>query len=286
MTGVHTIPAATYHADQVGDQPTLSASIINVLLNQSPAHAKAAHPRLNPDYEHKSEERFDVGTVCHSLLLEGEASVEIVDAPDWRTKWAQEARDVARQHGRIPLLGHHYDSVKGMVAAVVEQIGALDIDPLPLVAGKPEQTIVWEEQGVACRARIDWLHDDGLTVDDLKTSTRSANPHQWTRTNLYSHGCDTQCAFYKRGLKAVTGKDVDWRWIVVEVNPPYALSVISPGPDVLAFADAKIDHALEVWKRCLETNEWPGYPTQVCYAELPPWLENQWLEQRALEEAA
>jgi hypothetical protein len=282
--------ASDYHADEVLGEfngpmppPSLSASTINTLLTMSPAHARAGHPRLNPNYERKTEEKFDVGTVCHSLLLEGESAVEIVDAPDWRTKWAQESRQVARDHGRIPLLGHHYDSVKGMVAAVTEQIAQLDVDPLPLTAGKPEQTMVWEEQGVLCRARIDWLHDDLAAIDDLKTTSRSANPEAWTRT-MFGIGCDVQAAFYLRGLQKVTGRsDIQWRWLVVETQPPYALSVVSPGPAVLELANMKIDAALATWKECLATDTWPAYPKQVCWAELPAWEEARWL---AREEVA
>jgi hypothetical protein len=274
--GVYDLSSDQYHADELGDTPTLSASLANILLQQSPMHAWAAHPKLNPAYERKSDEKFDVGTVAHSLLLEGLSVMDVHMFPDWRTSAAKEARELSRAHGRIPLLVKQADEVTAMVDAVATQIAQLDVDPLPLVAGKPEQTMVWQENGVACRARIDWLHDDLSAIDDVKTTSRSANPESWSRT-LFGIGCDVQAAFYLRGIRAITGQTPAWRWLVIETASPFALSVVAPGPDVLALADAKVDRALELWRRCLETDTWPAYPRQVCYAELPPWEEARFL---------
>jgi hypothetical protein len=279
--------AADYHADQNKDMPTLSSSIANILLNRSPLHAWTAHPRLNPNWQPDDDSKYDVGTVAHSMLLEGTASVDVCDFADWRTKDAREARDASRANGRTPLLAHQFEEVLGMCNAVADQLKAFDIDPVPLTGGKPEQTMVWQDAptGAWCRARIDWLHDDLSAIDDLKTTTRSAHPEAFAK-NLYSYGCDVQAAFYLRGLKALhvdadrnTYLDgVDWRWIVVETSPPYGLSVVQPGPAVLELADAKVDAALKLWAECLERDIWPGYPTRVATAELPAWEEARWLE--------
>jgi hypothetical protein len=283
--------AADYHADRTGGAPSLSSSIANLLINRSPLHAWTAHPRLNPNHVPVDDSKYDVGTVAHSMLLEGTASVDVCDYPDWRTKDAREARDASRANGRTPLLAHQFEEVLGMCNAVADQLKAFDIDPVPLTGGKPEQTMVWQDAptGAWCRARIDWLHDDLSAIDDLKTTTRSAHPEAFAK-NLYSYGCDVQAAFYLRGLKALhvdadrnTYLDgVDWRWIVVETSPPYGLSVVEPGPAVLELADAKVDAALKLWAECLERNVWPGYPTKVATAELPAWEEARWL---AREEA-
>ena len=47
----------------------------------------------------------------------------------------------------------------------------------------------------------------------------------------------------------------------------------------------KIDRALELWRLCLESGNWPAYPTQSHYATLPAWEEARWLA-REEEEAA
>jgi hypothetical protein len=286
------VPASDYHEDNTADGPTLSSSIANILVTSSPAHARAAHPRLNENFERKTEDKFDLGTVVHALLLQGLNVMDVLAFPDYKTNAAKEARDQARAHGRIPILTKDAHRVTEMVNAVAAHLADFQADPIPLTNGKPEQTIVWEEQGVMCRARIDWLHDDMSAIDDLKTTSRSANPDAWSR-NLYAYGCDVQAAFYLRGLNQIVdpasagvGYGTQWRWLVVETTPPYALSVVTPGPDVLALADAKVDYALATWKRCLETDTWPGYPRRVATAELPAWEESRWLAREAAEEFA
>lgn len=280
--GIHPdIDAATYHGDELGDQPTLSKSIIHTILTASPKHAWTSHPRLNPDHQREEKAHWDLGTAAHALYFEGDAGVQVCDFPDWRTNAAKEARDLARAHGKIPMLGGQWDECQAMVTAMVSQLEARNDQPAIFSEGKAEQTIVWTEDGVACRARLDWLRDDVTACDDLKTTSASANPDVWARRTLFSIGADLQVAFYLRGIKAVTGAEPKFRFVVAETFPPYALSVIEMSAAVRALADAKIDHAITVWRECLKTGVWPAYPADVYRAELPAWEEARWLEREA-----
>lgn len=280
------LPADDYHADQVAaDRVTLSASIARILLAESPAHARAAHPRLNPDWVPTHDEKFDVGTAAHALLLEGEAAVAVIEAADWRTAIAKEQREEARAAGQIPLLSKHWAAVEQMVNAVKLQIAELEVDPPLFTDGKPEQTLLWEHKGaVACRARLDWLRDDRTAIDDLKTTSRSANPETWAKT-IFSLGYDVQAAFYRRAVKAITGIEPEFRLLVIETSAPYALCAMSLAPDAMAIADKKVDYALKLWARCLRDDNWPAYDLRVHHIEMPPWAEGQWLE-RELRQAA
>ncbi len=275
--GIYTISAAEYHQDPC-IAPSLSASIAHIMLTQSAWHAWWAHPRLNPAYQPQDDEKFDLGTAAHAYLLEGESGFAIIQAPDWRTKLAKEARDDARRHGKIPLLADRWGDVQGMALAARQQLDAHEDTPRPLANGKPEQTLVWQEDGAWCRARLDWLHADQKTIDDYKTTSASANPDVWTRT-LFGIGADVQAAFYRRGLKVVTGQDAQFRFVVQESSPPYALSVIGLAPDALALAERKVQYALTLWRHCVELGEWPGYPRQICWATAPAWEEARWGEQ-------
>lgn len=270
------VPRDAYHADEVADRPTLSASVAHLLCSQSAAHAFAAHPKLNPDYVHVEEQKYDRGTACHSLLLEGVDAVEILSYDDWRTKAAQEARDEARANGRIPMLAKDAADLARMVSAVQEQL-----DPPLLVEGKPEQTLVWEEpNGVVCRARLDWLRDDFTAIYDLKTTARSAHPYAYERA-LCTIGGDIQAAMYLRGLEAVTGERAAFVWIVVEAAPPFAVSLITPAADLLELGEQKVRFAIDVWAECLATEEWPGYNHGIVAAHAPPWELSRWQEMAA-----
>lgn len=285
MTGIYTIPADEYHADPA-EEPSLSRSVASILCHSSPAHARAAHPKLNPDMERVDKVSFDIGTTAHALLLQGEDVAVVVDAPDWRTKDAREQRDAARALGHVPLLAKDWQRVHEIVAAAREQLAQVDADPPLFQDGKPEQSIIWQEQGVTCRARLDWLHNDYAAIDDLKTDARSANPDTWTRRMFDNDkGYDMQARFYQRGVKALTGIEPEFRFVIVETTPPYAISVVSLAPSAQEIADAKIDYALKCWRRCLDTGRWPAYDTRIAYAELPGYEEARWLEKEAREAA-
>lgn len=283
MTAILTIPADQYHLDELADRPSLSASIAAILVNQSPAHAKAAHPRLNLNLVREDKAHFDLGDCVHSILLEGVDKVEVIEADSWRTNAAKEARDAARAGGKIPLLGKDYFDVLAMVEAARDQIAAHTADPPLLTEGAPEQTITWEEDGVFFRCRPDWLRDDFTVIEDVKTTAHGADPDLFSRKTIYSYGYDVKCAFYLRGVKAITGVDATFRWLALETTPPYVLTVVSPGLDVLAHGQSKVERAIQLWKRCLAEDLWPGYTDRVCHAELPAWQETAWLEKAERE---
>lgn len=291
-TGIHNVPVDDYHADLIHDDvPTLSSSIAHTLLKRSPRHAWWEHPRLNPNHEPRSSGTMDHGTAVHALLFEHKAPevIQLEDgtyADSFRKHEAQALRDAARKAGRVPLLQKDATVVKAMTDAIGLQLAKHDADPRPFTDGKAEQTLVWEEPGgVWCRARLDWLRDDRVAIDDLKTTT-TADPREWSRRRLWEDGKDIQCAFYLRGLRAVTKakQDTEWRFVVVENQPPYALSVISLDDQALKLGAEKVEKAIAAWRECLQTDEWPAYPNRVCYAELPPWEEARFLEKQMLEE--
>jgi hypothetical protein len=143
---------------------------------------------------------------------------------------------------------------------------------------------VWNDGGVWCKARVDWLHDDLQTIDDLKTGAVSAKPDAWTRT-IYGRGGDLQAALYLRGLKAITGYDAAFRWIVAENTYPFAASVIALSPEGLAEAGERVEQAIRLWGQCLASDAWPGYPTRTCYIDPPAWALMQHLEAAEQETA-
>lgn len=285
--GIYDLPADQYYSDQLADRPTLNATVAKLLISASPLHAWTAHCRLNPDYHETVDKKFDVGTAAHEVwLLGNDHLVHVVDAADWRKKEAQEVRDRARAEGMIPLLAHEWQRVSAMLTAIREQLPAIDVSPPLFQGGKPERTVIWEDQGVLCRARLDYLHDDFSACDDLKTAGRSANPFVWTRTTLWSIGADIQAAMTIRAIKALTGVDTEFRFLVAETTAPYAVCLIALAPAALELANRKLDRALNVWRTCLEEDIWPAYPQQVCYAEPMPWQEADVLEREVLEQEA
>lgn len=274
--GIYAIPAAQYHADPA-PAPSLSSSIARELIMSSAHHAWWNHPKLNAAYQREENEHFDLGSAAHAFLLEGETNFVIVPGLDWKKKEAQEARAAARKNGKIALLAHQWVDLQAMVKAANQQLELHQDPPRPLAVGKPERTLIWKEAGdIWCRARLDWLHESGLFIDDYKSTGASANPEAWTRGPLFNMGHDVQAAFYLRGYRAVFDVDATWRFVVQENYPPFALSVIGMTPATLDLANRKVEYALRLWRECIERDRWPGYPQVTCYAEPPPWELARW----------
>lgn len=281
--GFSFVPEAEYHLDPC-PEPSLSSSVARILCSQSPIHAWAAHPRLNPDYQPEEAAHFDLGTAAHDLLLRGVESVAVLDFADWRTNAAKDARDAARAEGKVPLLADQWERVQAMVQAARIQLDGLGNPPL-FADGEPEMTMTWQEaNGVWCRVRLDWLHESRRFVDDYKTTGRSANPDEWSRT-LFNVGYDVQAAFYLRGLAAL-GHQATFRFCVQETAAPYALSVVSLSDSALDLARSKVDYAIRTFGDCLRKGVWPGYSRAVAVAMAPSWEQLRWADIQADLEAA
>jgi hypothetical protein len=278
--GIYDISFDEYLADPCVE-PSLSSGIAHRLCTSTPAHARQAHPRLSDRVEDDGdEEKFDIGTLAHAIVLQGVNNVEILQWDNFRTKAAREERDVCRANGRIPLLAKVWADVEAMVNAFRDQLDAKRDGRAMFRDGKPEQTLIWQEGGIWCRARADWLRPGA--IDDYKTSRRTANPESLSRS-LFGAGWDIQSAFYRRGLQILTGERAEFRFAVQECYRPYATSVIALGPQADVLAEKKVIHAIETWATCLKTDRWPSYPDRTAYVSLPPWVEAEWVEKEERE---
>jgi hypothetical protein len=282
--GIYTMTAAEYHGDPV-ETPSLSASIATILIQQSALHAKFAHPRLTENPVREEARHMDTGSICHALMLEGENLAVVIDAENYRTKAAQEARDEARLAGKCPILKHEMDEVKAMMTACLEQTTTHSREFIrdAFVKGKGEQTIIWKEpNGVWCRSRLDWLHSSYPIIYDYKTSGRSAHPQNISRLAAASGWC-LQEAFYRRGFKAVFGQDhePDFYFVCQENYRPYALTVFEVSPQDRALAEVQVQFAIDTWGECMKTGKWPGYSDKVERITSPAYVESSWMEREA-----
>src|SRR5574337_1975489 len=244
--------AAEYHASA-----GFSSTIARTLISRTPAHAKA-----QADGHGKDTPATDMGTAVHQLLLRDDR-VRVADFPDYRTKDAQAWRDGVRAEGCVPMLAHKWEEARTIADRVREQIIALNLDPVPFTKGTAEHVIRWEDRGVDCRAMLDWLRDDLTVIDDLKT-TNDASPRGVHR-KVWKLRYDIQAAFYLRALTAWLGAmshpiKPRFRWVAVETEYPYLVTVHEPSKLALDNADARVDEAIDRWRECTTTGNWHGYP--------------------------
>jgi hypothetical protein len=275
MTGELRVSFEDYLAD-CAPEASLSRSTIMDLLYKSPRHAWFNHPRLNPDYEQEdSEEKFDIGTAAHSLFLQGIDRAEIVEAKDWRTKEAKEKRDAARASGLIPLLSHQYDDVVSMVNAAQLSLHKSEISLSILGDGDSELTYIWQEGETWFRIRPDWISSDRKTILDYKTTGKLANPEDFVRS-VTAYGYDVQEALYKRGVSKVCGTRPNFTFMVQETYPPYLCSFIELDLQFQDMGESKVRTGTKIWRECMASGKWPGYPSTIYTLEPPAWALASW----------
>ena len=264
--------------------PSLTQSIAKVLLDRSPLHAYGAHPRLGGEVDRHEDyvSAQAIGNAAHKLFLGRGKVIVVIEAPDFRTKEARATRDAVSAEGKVPIRAKHHGRAQTMVKRAHEQLEALG---LAHPVGDSEAVVAWEEDGIWLRSMIDLLSPDRRTIIDLKTTGMSCAPHSIGRM-MNDAGWDVQAAMHERGLFATDASGAGRRrhlFIAQENEEPYALTVVQISEAVMTMGRKKLAVAMDIWRRCIEGDRWPGYPPEIVVPELPTWAETSWLEREEVE---
>lgn len=282
--GVFDISTEAYHADPA-PEPSLSSTLARVIINQTPLHAWTASPRLNPDFVPKEKETFDIGRACHAILLGKGGEFDVVYADDWTKKIDQETRKASRAAGRSPVLLHQYQAAIRMseIAKAKLAEAKLELDP-----ARSEMAVLAQIDGVWCRALIDnALIWPSAPLIDLKTCA-DASPEACLKA-VQSYQYDVQWQWYRQVWRAATGEERPMLFLFVEKEPPHSCLIVDlfdvRGQDGDWGEDAamKCEEARRLWRLCLETNEWPDYPTQIATLYAPQWHRNRWADKQTVQ---
>ena len=170
---------------------------------------------------------------------------------------------------QIPLL----DSQRRGVAVAVE---SAKLRLASFGDGIAEQSMLWQTEGSWCRGRADWLTADGRYDIDIKTCD-NADPTDWLRTTVQRGGLDIQAGLRSLGHKAL-GCERKMLWLLVEIEAPYACSIIGLAPSMISLAERKCIHAAQVWSQCLKSEIWPGYSGQIFWADVQSYAESDFAQ--------
>ncbi len=255
------IPIAEYRT-----WPLPSQSGIKELL-KSPAHYR--HYLETP----RATKAMDVGSALDCRLLEpnlwADRFVRRPQGMDFRTKAGKEWRDSQQEAGRTVLDAEDAD----FVAAAWDAVHAHP-DAWALYEGSLRQvSVVWQDPAteVRCKGRLDMLQLKGshapAIVDLKKCRDGDACPARFPRT-ARTYGLDVQAAMYSDALRALGHGDVPFYLLVVEqaFRPMVVLYRVTD--QTLAIGRKKYRDGLALYKRCVESGEWPGYGTEVLPLEL------------------
>lgn len=263
-----TLPAGIHDGVKMGDyllHHGLSSGKLHVLLTQSPFHA--LH-----DAGGEPSEGSDTGIAIHDGLLEGVDRLVPIAFDDYKKQAARDARDAARADNKIPILERKLSQIQAATDAAKRYVASSEIAGV-FERGKPEQTIIWQEGEIICKARPDWLTNERDIVLHVKTTQGSAEPSSWIRNQLVANGYDVAHAFYERGASTAIGIPFGLQsiFLVIEQNPPYGCSLIALAPAMMDLASRKVERAIATWQQCRANEAYPCYPSRICYAEPMAW---------------
>ncbi|AOE44323.1 exonuclease [Gordonia phage Eyre] len=251
--GIYTdVPEDVYH----GDPGSISSSQARTIL-------KPGGPALMRYAPRKEKREWDYGHVAHELILGKGSGIEVVDAPDWRTKAAKEKAAEARAAGRVPILREKFEQAERLRDAVLSHPDASVV----FETGVPEQSIYAHdpETGVRLRCRPDW--HTGFAFSDLKTTKDAANFEKSVR----EYGYHQQEAFY-RDVAELAGIEIGpFVFVAVEKEPPYLTAVVELSAEDVDLGRRLNRAAIDLYAHCQRTNTWPGLPPGVRTITLPPW---------------
>jgi hypothetical protein len=132
--------------------------------------------------------------------------------------------------------------------------------------------VVAEIDGIAVKGLIDLCPRDGIRsgLADLKTAP-SADPAEWGRY-VFTNGLAIQAALYLDLWNRATGEDIgDFFHVIVEQEAPHEPAMIALSRDFIDLGRSQYRAALQRYRECEESGEWPGYPTGEV-VDIEPWM--------------
>lgn len=248
--GFMNVEESIYHAG-----PGLSQSVLKA-YSKSPAHAKMMMAGLKT-----TTDAMKLGSACHAAVFEPErfrASYFAGPDVDRRTKAGKDLWQsyLDANPGRAVLSPDDVLTIDGITQSLrTHPYFNYIADGL----GYPELSYYWDNYGVLCKARFDWITSTAIPLQegqeriifDLKTTEYGVTKEECERT-IRSLGYDIQAAWY---LSAIP--DASFVFIFAEKKPPYAIRFYQVGPMMRAQGHEKIDQLYSKHAECTAAGKWP-----------------------------
>jgi exodeoxyribonuclease VIII len=130
-----------------------------------------------------------------------------------------------------------------------------------LLDGEREKPFFWVDELTQeeCKCRVDCLTSiNGMDIIvDLKTA-ESADTDTFMR-HAIKYGYNLQAAMYSEGVKANTGKEHAFVFIVIEKKAPYAINILQADKTFITHGFDLFRELIGTYHECKVSGNWYGY---------------------------
>ena len=234
-------------------------------LNQSAAKhllVSASHYQAYINAPHEETKALKFGTFVHSAVLEPHTLDDLyATAPDVdrRTKDGKEQwAAFATANAGKTILDAEESAIGHLVASSARH--ALKVHGV-----KFDETEVMyhvDYNGIPLKAAIDGVAGDYLW--DIKTTEDASAAGMLKAIRNPQYKYNLQAYWYRVVYELATGKrPLGFRFLFIEKSPPFAWSVCEIGPELMSWAVADFEKAVNLYRECSASGVWPAYPEDV-----------------------
>lgn len=261
--GIHSLDHDAYLA-----APGISNSMLQIISAKSPLHLKAYIDGAKP--KQTDAKRF--GTLMHRCIFEPESMEgQFYVKPDGMKFSTKEGIAWKKAHeSREIITADQSRWLKAMVESIRRHPTA---GRLLKNAMFERSCFVEDGTGTLRKFRADVWPAGGNILPDLKTC-ESAHPEDFSKSIL-SYGYHRQAAYYLDCAKLM-GRSFDvFMFIAIEKTPPYAVAVYPIDETSVEIGRLEVMRDLAVYRECVKSGRWPGYPSDPTPIGLPDWYLRQ-----------
>ena len=184
------------------------------------------------------------GQCVHSLLLEGKEDFHFYSC-DRRTRQGKIEYAALRKQHDILLSRYDYQSIYKMRDSFRQFFSIKD-------DAQVETKLNWVDvdSGVPCVAKLDMIQDDGIY--ELKSTLNI----EGFREDIIKYRYFAQAAFYVDAVKTLTGKSLDFRWLIIEKKRPYKFLQLKADRKLLGQGRQWYKKMCAIYAHCLKTDYW------------------------------
>jgi exodeoxyribonuclease VIII len=243
----------------------VSKSMLDILAYGTPAHLKAY---LESEAEKEETPAMRFGSIVHRALLEPETFADSFYVKPEELKYStKDGKLWKEEHGDRPVLDStDYADLCGMLESVKSHPFAKRL----IFGGVGEQAIfVVDSTGTLRKSRLD-LVTKGNVLPDVKICDAIVTVEEFER-RIHRYRYHVQAAYYLDNCRLLGLDKQTFMFLILERRPPYLVRCLQLMPEVIEYGRKLYQRDLQLYRNCIESNEWPGWGDAYEDVGLPSW---------------